>query len=273
MAQSSRVEASDAAVAFDIAKAEPPTAVCAAAGQIVSATALGWLVGSVARDLRSSVASVAYSADFLNSSGSGVSPVILRETVGDIAKASRDLQLTLDALLDFARLGPAVSVPVQVREVLGRAVGSLRAHYRDGAHRLRVDVAPRAERVRGNPLVIEQIFVQLLLNAVEASAVPRCVIVTAFPGRRSAGQGEELELAERGEHDVCVRVWDDGPGIPAEHRRLVFEPFFTTKPGSPGLGLSLARQAAESLSGALELTDDDTGTCFTLFLPRDEGAP
>jgi signal transduction histidine kinase len=70
-----------------------------------------------------------------------------------------------------------------------------------------------------------------------------------------------------------VRVWDDGPGIPVEHRHLIFEPFFTTKQGSPGLGLSLARRAAESLSGALELTDDDTGTCFTLILPKDEGTP
>jgi two-component system C4-dicarboxylate transport sensor histidine kinase DctB len=234
---------------------------------------IGWLVGSVARDLRSSVASVAYSADFLNGSGSGVNPGVLRETVGDIAKASRDLQLTLDALLDFARLGPAVSVSVQVREVLGRAVGSLRAHYRDGAHRLRVDVAPRAERVRVNPLVLEQIFVQLLLNAVEASAVPRCVIVTAFPGRRTGHDSSESQSGGCLEPDVCIRVWDDGPGIPAEHRRLIFEPFFTTKQGSPGLGLSLARQAAESLSGVLELSDDDTGTCFTLFLPRDEGTP
>jgi signal transduction histidine kinase len=62
-------------------------------------------------------------------------------------------------------------------------------------------------------------------------------------------------------------VWDDGPGIPPDHRRFVFDPFFTTKQGSPGLGLAIARQAAESLDGMLELTDDETGTCFSLYLP------
>jgi signal transduction histidine kinase len=219
------------------------------------------LIASIARDLRSSVASVVYSADFLNVSGPGIASGVLQETVRDISKASANLQQTLDALLDYARLGPTVSLPVPLRDVLNRAVGSLRAHYRDGAHRLRMDVAPRAELVRGNPLVIEQIFVNLLLNAVEASSAPRCVIVTAFPALRPLDRKFDTPFY------ICIRVWDDGPGIPPDHRRFVFDPFFTTKQGSPGLGLAIARQAAESLDGMLELTDDETGTCFSLYLP------
>jgi signal transduction histidine kinase len=225
------------------------------------------LVASLARDLRSSIASIVYSADFLNVRGASIEPEVLTETVRDISKASSALQHALEALLDFARLGPTVSVPVPVREVLNRAVGLLRTHYRDGGHRVRMDVAPRAEYVRGNPLVIEQILVNLLLNAVEASAAPRCVIVTAFPALRPLGPSLDRP------HYICMRVWDDGPGIPPDHRGLVFDPFFTTKQGSPGLGLAIARQAAESLEGALELTEDETGTCFSLYLPGLEGAP
>lgn len=225
------------------------------------------LVACIARDLRSSVASVVYSADFLSGRGVDVEPNILAETVRDISNASSSLQQSLDALLDYARLGPAVSVPVQLREVLSRAVGTLRTHYRDGAHRLRMDVAPRAELVRGNPLIIEQIFVNLLLNAVEASAAPRCVIVTAFPALRP------LDPHVGTPFYICIRVWDDGPGIAAEHRPFVFDPFFSTKQGNTGLGLSTARKAAESLDGLLELTDDDTGTCFSLYLPGYEGGP
>ncbi len=225
------------------------------------------LVASIARDLRSSVASVVYSADFLSVRGGSIEPATLAETVRDISKASANLQQTLDALLDYAHLGPSVSVPVPLREVLNRALGSLRHHYRDGAHRLRMDVAPRAELVRGNPIVIEQIFVSLLLNAVEASASPRCVIITAFPALRPLG------AHAGGPSQICIRVWDDGPGIPPDHRPYIFDPFFTTKQGSPGLGLATARQAVESLDGQLELTDDETGTCFSLYLPGYEGAP
>ena len=223
------------------------------------------LVASIAHDIRSSVASVVYSADFLEVGGSGIAPTVMSETLRDISKASTNLQLTVDALLDYARLGPSVTVAVGLREVLNRAHGSLRVHYREGAHRMRVDVAPRAEWVRGNPIVIEQIFINLLLNAVEASTTPRCVIVTAFPSLLP-------DAARVGSAPyVCVRVWDDGPGIPADLRQMVFDPFFTTKQQSPGMGLSVARQAAESLDGVLELTDDESGTCFSLYLPSSAG--
>lgn len=225
------------------------------------------LVASIAHDIRSSVASVVYSADFLNVSGSSIAPKVLSETVRDLSKASANLQLTVDALLDYAHLGPSVSVPVQLRDVLNRALGSLRSHYNDGTHRVRMDVAPRAEWVRGNPIVIEQIFVNLLLNAAEASSAPRCVIVTAFPEPRPRSPRVGTPFY------VCVRVWDDGPGIPADNRPFVFDPFFTTKSGNPGLGLAIARQAAESLEGVLELSEDESGTCFSLYLPGYERSP
>ena len=226
----------------------------------------GHLVASIAREIRSSVASMVYSAEFLNVGLTSAGPQVIAETMGDIARASQSLQHTLDSLLDYARLGPSVSLPVQLRDVLNRAMASLRGQYGEHTHRLRVDLAPRAERVCGNPLVIEQIFVCLLRNAMEAATSPRCVIVTAFP----APAPESLAGAPPG---VCIRVWDDGPGIPEDYRRFVFEPFFTSRPGSLGLGLSIARRAAESLSGGLELSDDDAGTCFSLYLPCVEEAP
>jgi|GEM_PF-858088 len=219
------------------------------------------LVASIAHDIRSSVASVVYSAGFLEVSGPAIAPTALSETVKDLSKASATLQFTVDALLDFARLGPNVSVPVALREVIHRALASLSAHYQGGAHRLRMDFAPRAEWVRGNPLVLEQIFVNLLLNAVEASSEPRCVIVTAFPVPPPARPRADTSFY------VCVRVWDDGPGIPDDLREYVFDPFFSTKLGGAGLGLAVAQQAAESLDGALELTDDANGTCFSVSLP------
>ncbi len=224
------------------------------------------LVASIARDLRGSVASVVYSANFLESSGSTVTREVLVETLHDICEASQSLKLTVDALLDYARLGPSVSVPVPLRDVLDRVQAFLRAHYRDGAHRLRVDVAPHAEWVRGNPIVIEQIFINLLLNSVESSPGPRCVALTAFPAPlpgRSASDGQSY---------VCVRVWDDGPGIPSNLREFIFDPFFTTKQQRTGLGLAMARQAAESLEGTLILTDDQSGTCFAVYLPGCQGA-
>jgi signal transduction histidine kinase len=222
------------------------------------------LVTSVAHDIRGSVASIVYSTDFLEIGGSSVTHELLRETLRDICAASRRLELTVSGLLDYARLGPSVSVPVLLADVVNRAQGLLRDHYRRGAHRLRVNVAPHAQWVRGNPITIEQIFVNLLLNSAEASATPRYVVVSAVPSSVSRPSRDKSLSYTR------VQVWDDGPGIPQNFRQFVFDPFFTTKQQRPGLGLTIARQAAESLDGELVLGEAEQGTCFALYLPRCE---
>jgi signal transduction histidine kinase len=222
------------------------------------------LIASIAHDIRSSVASVVYCSDFLLSAGATISPAVLAETLRDISTASASLQRTVDSLLDYANLGPNVCLPVSLREVIGRAFGSLRSHYGEGVLRLRVDVAPQSDWVLGNPIIIEQIFANLLLNAVEASLGQSCVIVTAFPATAAAGSGEERSSY------VCIRVWDDGPGIPTDLRQHVFDPFFSTKQQSAGLGLAVARRAAEDMNGRLELAEGDGGTCFAVYLPASE---
>ncbi|HTU57184.1 MAG TPA: ATP-binding protein, partial [Polyangiales bacterium] len=196
----------------------------------------GRLVASIAHDIRSSVASIVYSADFLSVSGGSITEQSLRDTVREISDASKRLRLTVDGLLDYARLGPSVAVPVSLREVLGRSQGLLRSLYREGMHRLRLELAPDAEWASGNPIAIEQVFVNLLLNAAESSSEPRQVVVSStLSAAPDARHGAERT-------HVCVRVCDDGPGIPEALRESVFDPFFTTKPNGTGIGLTSARE-------------------------------
>ncbi|HEX4337292.1 MAG TPA: HAMP domain-containing sensor histidine kinase [Polyangiaceae bacterium] len=226
------------------------------------------LVTSIAQDIRGAVASISYSADFLEVGGGEMPREVFGEALHDIAEASRRLQQMVDGLLDYTSLGPNISVPVQLRDALNRAAGFLRSHYQHGLHRLNIDLAPRAEWVRGNPIVVEQIFINLLLNAAEAASTPRLVSVTAFPASAPGGH----ERPEEPFH-VCVRVSDDGPGVPQVVRELVFEPFFTTKDRRPGLGLTIARQAARRMNGELVLVESERGACFALYLPSCEAPP
>ena len=225
----------------------------------------GRLVASIAHDIRSSVASIVYSADFLSVSGDSLTPESLRETVHEISEASRRLRLTVDGLLDYARLGPSIAIPVSLREVLNRSQGLLRSLYREGSHRLRIELSSDAEWALGNPIGIEQIFVNLLLNAAETTPEPRVVSVTSVASA-APDAPESSELSH-----VCVRVWDDGPGIPEAERDSVFDPFFTTKPNGTGIGLTSAREAAESLDGRLVLEPVARGACFAVYLRRSEG--
>jgi signal transduction histidine kinase len=216
----------------------------------------GRLVASVAHELRNSVASIVYSADFLEVSAADLTPRALRDTLQDIGMASRRLQLTVDGMLDYARLGPSVSIPVNLRDVLSRALSLLRSLYRDGKHHAAIELRGDAEWVRGNPLSVEQIFVNLLLNAGEAASEPRTVRITS-----------ELTRPPRAPPLVRVCVSDDGPGIPPELEQSIFDPFFTTKESGTGLGLTNAREAARTLDGDLVLERHGSGACFAVLLP------
>lgn len=222
--------------------------------------ATGRLVASIAHELRNSVSSIVYSADLLLISGGDVPPETLGETVQEIMDASRRLQATVDGLLDYARLGPTLSVPVSLREVLTRAQGFLRSLYHDGSHQMKVHIASSAEWVQGNSIIIEQIFVNLLLNAAEANTDPVTVLITselAPPPGAPVGA----------EPMVRVHVRDNGPGIPSALRESIFEPFFTTREHGTGLGLNNAVDAARSLGGSLILEEVAAGACFALYLP------
>jgi signal transduction histidine kinase len=106
--------------------------------------------------------------------------------------------------------------------------------------------------VRGDAAGLEQLFLNLLLNAAEA--LP--------PGGRAAIGARH----ERG--SVLVRVEDNGPGIPQEARERIFEPLFSTKETGTGLGLTISRRIVEAHRGDLSVDDiEGGGTRVEIRLP------
>lgn len=136
-------------------------------------------------------------------------------------------------------------------EIIARMQSLLRLLLRNGSHRLLDETSETAARVIANPLAVEQIFVNLVLNSIEAS-------VSAITIRFSSSQTDKL---------LRVLVEDDGPGIAPEHRAQLFEPFFTTKKDGTGIGLSAARESARAVGGEVELVRWTEGAAFAVFLP------
>ena len=117
----------------------------------------------------------------------------------------------------------------------------------------------------GNPIAIEQIVVNLLLNATEAAGgAPVRVRITSEPVAATSGKPHPWRSLDQ---MVLIRIADDGPGIPPDRRHAIFEPFTTSKPDGTGIGLALARDAAASLGGHLALEDTERGASFTLVRP------
>ena len=210
---------------------------------------LGRLATSVAHDLRTCVASIVYNADALGiagGSGDGASiPVIAAE----IRQASDRLQRTIDNLLDFGRVGPEVTEPVELQPVLRRIARWVEPILKSGKHELSWDGA--SIRASGNLISIEQVLLNLILNAVEA-----------------VDQGARVHVRWRREGDYClIRVSDHGPGVPEDVIPRLFEPFFTTKKTGTGLGLFSARETAHRVAGDLWLESACEPCCFAFKIP------
>jgi signal transduction histidine kinase len=211
---------------------------------------LGRVVATAVHDLRAPLSSIVFGIDVLARHDSALSQERAREIINDVRSASFCLRETIDLLLNFLRFGPHTASAVSIEQVLSRMQSLLRPQLRMSPHELEVHVACDVP-VAGNLLTLEQIFVNLVVNSLEAAERPTKVRVT------TEVQGERL----------CVLVEDDGPGIPAHQRTRVFDPLFSTKEQGIGLGLTSARESARSVGGDLQLVRWSGGASFAVYLP------
>ncbi len=217
----------------------------------------GKLVAHIAHELRTPLASIVYNADVLQGRELGSN----QELVEDIQLAAENLRRTIAGLLDYVRLGPPVTTTMTLRELWDRVSSLLRPLFRTGQHELVVSLHDPELRISGNTISLEQIFVNLLVNAMEATTGRARIEITTAPvppDRPRRWRARDVVL-------VCVQ--DDGPGIPAERRDSVFEAFVTSKANGTGLGLTTAREAALSIGGHLQLDEATTGCRFGVVLP------
>jgi signal transduction histidine kinase len=124
---------------------------------------------------------------------------------------------------------------------------------------VRIDVAPDLPEVRAIGGELNQVWMNLLDNALDAVDLAGHVAVTVKP------EG----------HWLVVRVIDNGPGVPAEHRSRIFDPFFTTTPPGEGtgLGLEIARTRVRGHGGEIDFDSRPGRTEFRVSLPLTEDEP
>ena len=122
--------------------------------------------------------------------------------------------------------------------------------------RLGADVPP----VRGDPVQLQQVLINLTLNALDAVSA-------------SSSDREAAIATARNNGEVEVHVSDTGPGLSAAVQQRLFEPFFSTKPHGLGMGLTIVRSIVERHHGNLRAENRVVGgALFTVTLPAGEAS-
>ena len=143
-------------------------------------------------------------------------------------------------LRDFAAPRAGGAGIADVRRGLESTLQLVRHEAQRAGVRLEVDIPEGMPRVHGDPQGLNQVFLNLLKNAVEALE----------------GSGGSVRVRmRRGESTVAIEIEDDGPGIDPALRDRLFEPFVTSKPAGrgTGLGLPISRRIVQESGGSLEL--------------------
>ena len=167
-------------------------------------------------------------------------------------------------ILKFAVPPQPIFAAISVHKILDRTL--LLAQHRVEGREIVFERKFLAERdvLDGDNHQIEQAFVNLLLNAVEAIQVNCTLTVSTELLAGDAGQLKEGESRKW----LRIRVSDSGAGISQENMGHLFEPFFTTKQNGTGLGLAVTRRIIEEHRGSIEVESHlGQGTTFTVMLP------
>jgi two-component system NtrC family sensor kinase len=174
----------------------------------------------------------------------------------DLANHELDrLMKTVQRMLDFYRPGSVEPQRVNLVVLLGRVIKLLTAQLDGRSIRVSVKFPSKLASVLAVSSQLEQVFINLILNAYDAMP-----------------DGGELQISARQEKDMVeIFIQDSGPGISEENRTRIFEPFVTTKKGGTGLGLTVSYGIIAAHGGSLDLVSGlGSGACFKVSLPAKE---
>jgi C4-dicarboxylate-specific signal transduction histidine kinase len=224
---------------------------------------LGELSAALVHELNQPLAAILANAQAGRRSldGPARSQAALGDILGDIVEASqRAISIILRMRALFLRRDTQRQ-PVDLNAVARDAAALARSSLAEHGVRLALALDPRMGPVRGDPVQLQQVLLNLILNACDAMDANR-------PGARRlavatvAGPGPQ----------ACLTVTDNGAGIASGLLERIFDSFFTTKPQGLGVGLSVSREIVAAHGGRIEAANRaEGGAVFRITLPMAGG--
>jgi signal transduction histidine kinase len=217
------------------------------------------LAASIAHEIKQPLAAVATYA--------GAALLWLRHDPPNVERARDALQRTIQEgehagqivsrVRALVKKAPPRTAAVDINQVILEVLDLSRNGLQRNGISLRTLLAADHPLVRGDRIQLQQLVLNLVLNAVDAMSEPGTTL-------------RELSISSRreGVNEVLVEVRDSGRGLEAETMDRIFDPFFTTKPDGMGMGLSISRSIVVAHGGRLLATPNEPrGAVFRFALP------
>ena len=218
--------------------------------------AVGTLTAGVAHELNNPINNIMITGHMFLEDYDSIDEEERKDMMQDVVNETNRAKAIIANLLDFARESGSQLAPLDVGALLKDTITLASNRLKRSRINIEFSQAEKLPRVHGDSQQLRQVFLNLILNAIDASKPGGKISVTALPADEP--------------HYIAVKVIDYGSGIPKHILGSIFDPFFTTKPQGKGtgLGLSMSQGIITKHGGQIRVfSQEGHGTTFTVTLP------
>ena len=218
--------------------------------------AVGTLTAGVAHELNNPLNNITLTSHLLKEDYDELDDEQRREMIDDVVGEVGRAKKIISSLLDFARESGSAMEPLDLPKLLKETIDLATNQIKLSGIRIEFQATGNLPRVHGDGQQLVQVFLNLLLNAIDAS--------------HKGGKIQVLVLPADQPNYLAVKVIDSGSGIPAHILSSIFDPFFTTKSKGKGtgLGLSVSQGIVAKHGGRILVSSQEgQGAAFTVVLP------
>jgi PAS domain S-box-containing protein len=226
---------------------------------IARVSSMGELAASIAHEVNQPLAAIVMNGDaslrWLNQTPPNVNEAraAIKQTVSEGHRASE----VISRIRALIKKGPRQVTAVSLNRLIEEVLVLTRQQASEQGIKVRIELDAELPPVSGDPIQLQQVLVNLILNAIEATSAAR-----------NGPQEVFLSSQRKGSNEVVIAIQDSGAGIDPRHMDQLFQPFFTTKATGMGMGLAIGRSIIEAHGGRLWANSNERkGATFKFSLP------
>lgn len=227
---------------------------------------LGEMATGIAHELNQPLSVIKTASSFLikkQQQGAALGDSIVESMLGKIDGNIDRATKIINHMRDIARKSELHLEPVELGSVIQKAHEMFHQQLKLREIAVQWELPSEMPRINGDPDRLEQVFINLFVNARDA-------IEEKWANAPAPEGAKRIRIsAAVGPHSLRVKFCDTGPGVPQKFKDRIFEPFFTTKEAGKGtgLGLSISYGITRDCGGTIRVEDDEDGACFIITFP------